>query len=142
MNQKTSLHKDLFSRFSLKAISLFTAVVFLCSCFLSFPAQALGQTPISSNVQGGTDTSLLASASATSGKVQELVIPPELGNIDEINFGTIDQRLQTRDALSLFIFYVGVQNCKMGSIINEIIFIKILVCVTKFLIWEYYRSRP
>ncbi|MFA5160560.1 MAG: hypothetical protein WC484_08675, partial [Candidatus Omnitrophota bacterium] len=73
MNQKTSLQKSLFSRLSLKAISLFTMIVFLCSDFSHFPSQALAQTFYSSNVQEGTGTSLLASAPATSGNVQELV---------------------------------------------------------------------
>ena len=80
MNQKTSLQKSLFPRFSLRAISLFTVIAFLGT---SFSSPATAQTPISSNVQGGTDTRLLASASASSGKVQEIVIPPEIGTITE-----------------------------------------------------------
>jgi FMN phosphatase YigB (HAD superfamily) len=84
MNEKTSLQRSLFPRFFLRAISLFTMIVFLGT---SFPAQTFAQTPSSSNVLGGTDASLLASASATSGKAQELVIPPELGSISEAYFG-------------------------------------------------------
>ena len=84
MNKKTSQHKGIFSCFSIKAISLFTVIVFICSDFLSFPSRALAQTPDSSDLHGGA--SLLASAFATSGKAQEFVIPPELGKIEEINF--------------------------------------------------------
>ena len=62
MIQKPSLQKSLFPRFSLRAISLFTLIAFLGT---SFSSPATAQTPISSNVQGGTDTHLLASASAT-----------------------------------------------------------------------------
>ncbi|MEI7751724.1 MAG: MarC family protein, partial [Candidatus Omnitrophota bacterium] len=87
MNRKTSLQRSLFPRFSLKAISLFTVIVFLCSDFLSFPGQALAQTSPSSHILGGTDAGLLASASAIGGKVQELVIPPELGSIQSFYQG-------------------------------------------------------
>ncbi|MFA5160348.1 MAG: hypothetical protein WC484_07595 [Candidatus Omnitrophota bacterium] len=97
MNQKTSLQKSLFSRLSLKTISLFTMIVFLCSDFLSSPSQALAQTFYSSNVQEGTGTSLLASAPATSGNVQELVIPSDIGTISEIHCGTRSSGLVSRN---------------------------------------------
>lgn len=87
MNQKTSLQTGLFPRLSLRAISLFTVIVFLCSDLLFFPTQALAQTRDPSNVRGGVDTSLLASASAASGNAQELVIPPGIGTVIEAYHG-------------------------------------------------------
>ncbi len=86
MNPKTSLQGCLFPRFFLKAISVFVVATFLCSDLLAFPSQSSSQSGSLTSPQGGYDTSLLASASATSGKAQELVIPPELGKIDEISF--------------------------------------------------------
>ena len=84
MNQKTSLQRRLSSRPVLRAISVLTVIAFLCSDLLAFPSQASAQTASSTQVLGGIDTSLLASASATSGKVQELVVPPEFGTITEM----------------------------------------------------------
>jgi len=90
MNPKTSLHKRSFPSsfsFKIRAISVLTVMAFLCSDLLSFPAQGLAQSINVSHVQGGNDTSLLASASASRGNVQELVVPPELGTIQEMDVG-------------------------------------------------------
>jgi multiple antibiotic resistance protein len=103
MNQKTSLQTGLFPRLPLKAISLFTVIAFLCSDLLFFPTHALAQTRNPSNVRGGVDTSLLASASAASGNAQELVIPPGIGTIQEMEDGrriTDDERAKSRLPLS------------------------------------------
>ncbi|MBI4711121.1 MAG: hypothetical protein HY767_01455, partial [Candidatus Omnitrophica bacterium] len=68
---------------SVRVISLLVAWIFLCSSLPFSLPQAFAQASDSSNVREGTDTSLLASASAFSGNVQELIVPPGLGSVQE-----------------------------------------------------------
>ena len=122
MNQKTSLQKSLFPRFSLKAISLFTVIVFLCSDFLSFPAQALADprpqttdhSPNSYQSEQSGDWGSLDHRQLKENQSQDslqairlqspvsslqpgFVIPSELGKIDEVYFPATDHRPQTID---------------------------------------------
>ena len=94
MNQKTSLQKSLFPRLSLKAISLFTVIVFLCSDFLSFPPQALAyEKPTIDNRLSTTDQGS-GFQSPVFGLQSEVMVPSEIGTITEASLPqTIDHRL-------------------------------------------------
>ena len=97
MNQKTSLQKSLFPRLSLKAISLFTVIVFLCSDFLSFPPQALAyEKPTIDNRLSTTDQGS-GFQSPVFGLQSEVMVPSEIGTITEASLPqTIDHRLQSQ----------------------------------------------
>ncbi len=90
MNPKTSLQKSLFPRFSLKAISLFTVIVFLST---SFSSLALAQ---SQDYRLQTTDQSLGMQSQVSSLQSEFVIPPELGTIVEREYGVRSTAKESR----------------------------------------------